>query len=406
MEVNFDDFFDPESQTAPGPASATEPEPNPAPAAEPVLTREPPRPTEPVRPRRRAKGAKYTAAQKKEMEQAATIEHYMTAFTAMLLCIPAVPGIYLLFGDWVSTVQGILCFAVSGLMAALFIKKVKESPKQVALRVWWGKRIPYLKQEGYALSIPYVWDLIRVDVTDKNTDLSRDKVVTKDGIVNVAASMTWHVDYQNPYSVIRYVDVGGLYNVVNIVDDPAGEGMRVHAISETSEEALNDKEGFRNQIIDSVGKTEDQDYRADFKSGGKHLILKTVGIEITQLTVPDVMLPEGAIKRRQEITNEKYDTEKENIERNHNIESLKMIRDDVGLTPNDAAEFWLISQGKLPKTTHEERINVVGLDNGNNLFAGLIPAFQMLGKALHQGQGGKEKKGGKNQAKQRNNRDE
>jgi hypothetical protein len=392
MEVNFDDFVDPESQAASEPAPVTEPEP----ASEPVLTPESPRPR-----RKRNGGPKYTTAQKKEMEQAATLEHYMTVFTALVLVLPSAIGIWYLFGgNWVNTVQGILFFAVSGLLAAICIKHVQGGDsKQVGLRMWKGKRIPYLKQEGYALTVPYLWDLFLVDVTDKNTDFLHDQVMTSDGMVIVASSITWRVDYLNPFSVIQYLDAGTIDGVENIIDDPVEQGVRVHAISETSEEAQDDKEGFQNQIIDSLGKTEDKDYLADFKNGGKHLVLKMVGIEIIQLTVPDVMLPKGALERKLEISNEKYDTEKENLENAHNIEALQKLQKGTSLEPKDAAEFWLISQGKLPKTIHEEKITVSGLERGSDPL-GLVTPFQLLGRSLSRsgsGQGDKGKKGGKNQ---------
>jgi hypothetical protein len=129
-------------------------------------------------------------------------------------------------------------------------------------------------------------------------------------------------------------------------------------------------------------------------NGLSHLVLKIVGVEIIQLTVPDIGLPESVMKRRQEIANEKYDKKKETIERNHNIRSMKKIRDENKLSPKETAEFWLISQGKIKKDVHEEEITVNGMEGNDPL--GLTVPLQLLAGGMKGRSGGKgDKKKGK-----------
>jgi hypothetical protein len=258
-----------------------------------------------------------------------------------------------------------------------------------------GGRIPYLIQEGYCLVIPFLWDILVVVVVDHNTDLSQQNIPTKDGILSVVkVSLTWHVDYKNPFSVMRYFDVGGLDGVEKILDDPTNQGVRMYAIELGTDGALAEKAEFRAHIITELTKSEEPALREAFMNGLSHLVLKIVGVEIIQLTVPDIGLPESVMKRRQEIANEKYDKKKETIERNHNIRSMKKIRDENKLSPKETAEFWLISQGKIKKDVHEEEITVNGMEGNDPL--GLTVTLQLLAGGMKGRSGGKgDKKKGK-----------
>lgn len=322
----------------------------------------------------------YTQEQHEQMKKADRIEKSMTVFTLVLLLFPVVAGLF--FGasrGWVGSVRVLACFGIFILMLPFFLKHVRETPKQVGVRTWMGGRIPHLVQEGWQLYIPYIWDIVRKDVTDKNTDLSQDQVMTKDGVVDVSASMTWHPDYNNPFAMIRYLDVGCVDGVEDIIDDPAEEGIRIHAIEGTTDQAQQDKQGFRGKIIDSIGRTENEEMRIAFKNAERHLMLKNVGIEIIQLTVPDVILPEEVLKRKQEIVNEKYDRTKEVIERDHSIRSIKKIIDKTGLTPELATDFWQTERSKVPKRINEQKIVIRGSKGG---FGDLLAMAQIIAQGL------------------------
>jgi regulator of protease activity HflC (stomatin/prohibitin superfamily) len=331
------------------------------------------------------------------ISRATSIEHRMTALAMVIVALPAAGFfLFLIMGGLYGNVRALICLVIAGLLLAAFIKQVRAVPKQVGVRTFLGERLPLLKQEGWNLVIPYIWDLIRVDVTEKNTDLSQKKVTTTDGEVGVSASMTWRPDYKNPFAMIRYLDVGTVEGVEEITDDPTNQAIRAHAIGETTDQAQADKEGFRNEIIDQLGRSECEELRDSFKNGQGHLALKLVGIEVTQMTVPDVALPEEVQKRKINIVNEKYDKKQETIERNHSINSIVKIRDKIGLTPDKATQFWQTERKKVKLDVHEEVINIQGQGGGlGDLMAGarvLAQAFAGANKGRKDGDEGRGKK--------------
>ena len=350
-------------------------------------------------PRPAATSPVYTEEEEKQMAHAQKIEHFMNVVVAFIIVLPVVPSIiFFAMGAWFNWIQGTLCLVITGIFLGLFLKEVKAAPKQVGVRGWLGARIPLLKQEGYHLTIPYLWDLIRVDVTDKNTDLSQEEVATKDGQVGVDASMTWRPNYNNPFDMIRYIDAGGVNGIEDITDDPIREGVRDFAIIKDTDDLLKDKAGLRKKIIDILGKTEDRTLRTAFKNGKGHLYLKLVGIEILQITVPEIVLPDSIKVRRNEMVNEKYDRAKEVTERDHNVESINKYVTESKLPPAAAAEVHLISQEKIVKSIHEEEFNVKGLNSRDDPF-GLLKAAQIWISGNREGGKGRNKDKNKGQGR-------
>lgn len=376
----------------PSPAAGPEASPEPPadehapPAAEPEETeeQEPPAPPSP-----------YTEEEQAQMARAASIEHRMNLVVGLMLVLPLAAAIYFaISGGWVNLVRVALCLAIPAIVAPVCIRHVVGVPKQVAIRIWFGGRISYLHQEGYHLVVPYVWDLYVLDVTDKNTDLSQTNVPVKNGTIGVLASMTWHPDYKNPFSIMRYLDIGQVAGVEDIIDDPTNQGIRQHAIKKKLEPALRDKEGFRDAIINAVINVEDETLRSlistAFKNGSKHLVPKLLGIEILQITVPDIALPEDIEKIRKRLVIEEIQKKSETTERDHNISSIKAYRDEGGLDANAAAEFHLISQKKIKKAVNEQKLTVSGMPANSDPF-GLTVPLQALGSLMKGGGGGRDR---------------
>ncbi len=383
----IDDFFG----AMHGPIGSEEPLEQPEVVPGPMFG--PERPTTPQttdRARTRRTNEGYTPAQKKEIAWATSLEHRMNVVAALLLVLPTALGLYFLAGgSWVSYLQFTACIAASGFLTAICIKNVQASPKQVGVRTWMGGRIPYLKQEGYCLVIPFFWDLIRIDVADKNTDLSQENVPAKNGTIGVLASMTWHPDYKDPIAMIRYIDAGMAAGVEDILDDPANQGIREYAIGMKVEKALKDKKGFRKAIIGAMLNVEDaelNDVVEAFKNGTKRLTPKLVGIRILQITVPDIVLPADIEKARKKLAIEELQRKSESTERNHFEASIISLRDNVGLSPEKATESWMIWRKLIKKDVHQELFDVSGLGDKDPM--GLTSPIHLLARGLQGKKGG------------------
>ncbi|HOX30363.1 MAG TPA: SPFH domain-containing protein [Candidatus Paceibacterota bacterium] len=342
--------------------------------------------------------SEYTEEQQTEMAAAASLEHRMNVLAGLLLVLPLALGLYYLAGGvWVNFTQALCCFAASGLLAILFIKEVQATPKQIGIRTWMGGRIPYLVQEGYCLVIPFIWDVIRIDVMDKNTDLSQVRVAVKNGTIGVLASMTWHPDYKNPFSVIRYLDVGQAAGVEDIISDPTNQGIREYAITKKMEKALKDKKGFREAIISTIVNVEDEALKSEmissFNNGSRHLVLRLVGIEILQITVPDIGLPDYIQKARDDLAKEELEQRSEKTEREHFRDSIIELRDRIGLNPEKATETWLLFRKLIKKDVHQEQIEVSGLEGKDPL--GLTTPLHLLSRGMQARQGGQPQQKGK-----------
>jgi len=149
-----------------------------------------------------------------------------------------------------------LTFIGAGLIGfAICLKEIPADPPHKGVIVFLGKRIGEVKNEGWRILLPKIYDVILIDVTKKNKDLSPEAVRTPDlALLEIPISITWTPDENN---LIEYLNSGGEENVWKILEDIVRERVREWAIDRQEgpqdfEEALGAREEAISILIKAV----------------------------------------------------------------------------------------------------------------------------------------------------------
>jgi regulator of protease activity HflC (stomatin/prohibitin superfamily) len=131
---------------------------------------------------------------------------------------------------------GLVLLALAGLLFVRGLRKIPADPPHKAVVTILGKKTRIVKDEGWVLLLlpPFFYDLISIDVTKKNKDLTFTNVrcrldtgagaagLKSGGAVTVKTSITWGPDEKE---LIEYIEAGK-EEVLNIIEAMLGQEVR------------------------------------------------------------------------------------------------------------------------------------------------------------------------------------
>lgn len=208
------------------------------------------------------------------------------------------------------------------------------------LLIFGERRESLIFKEGYYWIFPYPFmDIDAIDVREDIIEVSNFEAITKDNFRVRVASAAIRFKIANPFKSLSIkIDV-----IKGSFDELVGNVLRVSIRKENMDKVLGEFE----------------DGKKDLEQAATD-ISKDWGIEIVDIIVAPITLPEEVIKDLEKVGREKIQKEGEKIELDSLRERTKeFVTDpDLHFSPQEAREAVQIGQGKITKTIREEKITL------------------------------------------------
>ncbi|MFA5173184.1 MAG: SPFH domain-containing protein [Candidatus Paceibacterota bacterium] len=251
------------------------------------------------------------------------------------------------------------------LMTGVFIRNgfqiIQNDPPNRGLVTVLGERTNISLKEGFVFLpfYPWIFGLIRVEMTEKNMSFEPKRVRTPDmAELVIPHAITF---YPDPENLTQFLNVGGESGVREILEDVIAERIRTWAIESTNgpqnyQEAL----GVKNDLEDFVLKTIAGESLEKSKEGRGKIKISSLGIILTRFNVTEISLTGKLAKDAEKKSRENAQKEAESVERKHFIESIREISEKLNISIPKATELFLIQTRKVKKDIKQQQVDFTG----------------------------------------------